>query len=98
MDNEDGLFRSRIVMGRHGFGRGESNSWAYPLPATVASLRCAISSRLAEVANRWNASMNIDVTYPAGHEEYLEQCHRAGQTNPTPLLLQYQEGDFNCLH
>jgi uncharacterized protein len=98
MYNEDGLFRSRIVMARHGFGRGEYKYWAYPLPAGVASLRSAIYPYLADVANRWNAAMNIDVTYPANHKEYLEQCHRAGQTKPTPLLLQYQEGDFNCLH
>jgi hypothetical protein len=95
MYSEDGLFRSRIVMARHGFGRGEYKYWAYPLPATVASLRSAIYPHLADVANRWNAAMNIGVTYPADHKEYLEQCHRAGQTKPTPLLLQYQEGDFN---
>jgi uncharacterized protein len=98
MYDEDGLFRSRIVMARHGFGRGEYKYWAYPLPETVASLRSAIYPRLADVANRWNATMKIDVSYPADHEEYLEQCHRAGQTKPTPLLLQYEAGDFNCLH
>jgi len=80
MYNEDGLFRSRIVMARHGFGRGEYKYWAYPLPAPVASLRSAIYPRLADVANRWNATMNINVTYPTDHEEYLEQCRRAGQT------------------
>jgi uncharacterized protein len=95
---EDGIFRSRIVMARQGFGRGEYKYWAYPLPETVASLRTALYPRLAEVANRWNATMKIDVSYPADQEEYLEQCHRAGQTKPTPLLLRYEEGDFNCLH
>ena len=98
MYNEDRLFRSRIVMASHGFGRGEYKYWAYPLPETIASLRAALYLRLADVANRWNAIMKIDVSYPADHEEYLEQCHRAGQTRPTPLLLQYEEGDFNCLH
>jgi hypothetical protein len=95
---EDGLFRSRIVMARHGFGRGEYKYWAYPLPETIASLRTVLYPRLAEVANRWNTIMKIDVSYPADYEEYLDQCHGAGQTKPTPLLLQYKEGDFNCLH
>ena len=96
--DQDGLFRSRIVMSRHGFGRGEYKYWAYPLPEAVATLRCALYPHLAEVANRWNQTMQIDVRYPADHTEYLEQCHEVGQIKPTPLLLQYGEGDFNCLH
>ena len=94
----DDLFRSRIVMARHGFGRGEYKYWAYPLPAAVATLRGALYPRLVEIANRWNETLKIEARYPAAHAEYLEQCHKAGQTKPTPLLLQYGEGDFNCLH
>jgi len=96
--DHDEHFRSRIVMARHGFGRGEYKYWAYPLPEAVATLRCALYPHLAEVANRWNQTMQIDVRYPADHTEYLEQCHEVGQIKPTPLLLQYGEGDFNCLH
>jgi hypothetical protein len=96
--DQDEPFRSRIVMSRHGFGRGEYKYWAYPLPEAVATLRGALYPHLAEVANRWNQTMKIVVRYPADHAEYLEQCHEAGQTKPTPLLLQYHEGDFNCLH
>jgi uncharacterized protein len=98
MYGEDRLFRSRIVMSRHGFGSGEYKYWAYPLPETVAVLRTALYPRLCEVANRWNAILGVDLRYPAEHAEYLEQCHRAGQTRPTPLLLQYIAGDYNCLH
>jgi uncharacterized protein len=98
MYGKDGLFRSRILMARHGFGRGEYKYWAYPLPEMIAVLRTAFYPRLAEVANRWNETMKIDFRYPTEHEQYLELCHRAGQTKPTPLLLQYKEGDFNCLH
>jgi hypothetical protein len=94
----DGLFRSRIVMGRHGFGRGEYKYFAYPLPDAVATLRETLYPPLAEIANRWNAAMNIDVRYPAEHEDFLARCHAAGQSKPTPLLLQYGEGDYNCLH
>jgi uncharacterized protein len=96
--DEDRLFRSRIVMARHGFGRGEYKYWAYPLPETIRSLRATLYPPLATLANRWNERMKIAVSYPADHEKYLEQCHRVGQTKPTPLLLQYKEGDFNCLH
>jgi uncharacterized protein len=92
------LFRSRIVMARHGFGRGEYKYWAYPLPEAVATLRSALYPNLSNVANRWNKVMGIAVGYPADHTEYLDRCHKAGQTKPTPLLLQYGEGDFNCLH
>jgi hypothetical protein len=91
---QDAPFRSRIAMSRHGFGRGEYKYWAYPLPETVATLRNTLYPYLAEVANRWNRLMKIEVRYPAQHATYLAQCHQAGQTKPTPLLLQYGEGDF----
>ena len=96
--DHDEHFRSRIVMARHGFGRGEYKYWSYPLPDTIEALRTALYPHLAGVANRWNRSMKIDVQYPETHAEYLEQCHQAGQLRPTPLLLQYGEGDFNALH
>lgn len=95
---DDRLFRSRVVMGRHGFGRGEYKYFGYPLPDTVASLRSAIYPRLAPIANRWNAAMGIDVRYPGTHAAFLARCHAAGQQRPTPLLLQYGADDYNCLH
>jgi hypothetical protein len=91
-------FRSTIVMSRHGFGRGEYKYFAYPLPDLVQGFRTALYPRLAPIANHWNELMRIDVRYPARHAEFLELCHKAGQTRPTPLLLQYVAGDYNCLH
>lgn len=96
--DEDLAFRSKIVMARHGFGRGEYKYFAYPLPGVVADLRRALYPRLYGLANRWNERMGVAVRYPEKHEAFLDRCHRAGQVRPTPLLLQYREGDFNCLH
>ena len=95
--NEDG-FRSRVVMGRHGFGRGEYKYFSYPLPDIIAEMRTELYSRLAPLADKWNESMKIDVRYPAKHAQFIKGCHDAGQKRPTPLLLQYGAGDFNCLH
>jgi hypothetical protein len=94
----DAPFRSRVVMARHGFGRGEYKYFAYPLPEPVAALRAALYPPLAEIANRWNEAMAIDLRYPQQHTSYLARCHEAGQRKPTPLLLQYGAGDYNCLH
>jgi hypothetical protein len=91
-------FRSRIVMARHGFGSGEYKYFAYPLPPVVQALRVALYPPLAAIANRLNEAMGLDVRYPNALDEYLERCHRAGQTKPTPLVLRYAEGDYNCLH
>jgi hypothetical protein len=95
---DDRRFRSRVVMASHGFGRGEYKYFAYPLPDTVAALRATLYPRLAPIANRWNESMSIDVRFPDGLAEFIRRCHKAGQTRPTPLLLQYGAGDFNALH
>jgi hypothetical protein len=91
-------FRSRVVMQRHGFGQGEYQYFSYPLPDIVANLRAALYPRLVGVANAWNEAMGIDVRYPADHADFLARCHKAGQQRPTPLLLQYGPGDYNCLH
>jgi hypothetical protein len=95
---DDALFRSRVVMARHGFGRGEYKYFAYPLPERIAELRAALYDSVSDIANRWNESMHIDTRYPAAYAEYLERCHRSGQVRPTPLLLRYAPGDYNCLH
>ena len=91
-------FRSHIVMKRHGFGQGEYKYFAYPLPKPLATLRNEFYGRLAPLANRWAQSMGLELTYPETHAEMLERCHCDGQTRPTPLLLKYEAGDYNCLH
>ena len=96
--DEDKIYRSRVIMARHGFGRGEYKYFAYPLPEVVASLRASLYAPLAEIANRWNEQLGLDQRFPAGHAAYLKRCHAGGQTRPTPLLLQYGAGDYNCLH
>jgi hypothetical protein len=95
---DDSQFRSRVVMGRHGFGRGEYKYFSYPLPDLIAEMRPALYAQLHGVANSWNEAMGIDIRYPDQHAAFLKRCHAAGQTRPTPLLLQYGAGDYNCLH
>jgi hypothetical protein len=95
---DDSRFRSRVVMGRHGFGRGEYKYFSYPLPDLIAQLRPALYAKLRGVADRWNEAMGIDIRYPQSHDAFLKRCHAAGQNRPTPLLLQYGADDYNCLH
>ena len=96
--SNDEIFRSRVVMERHGFGRGEYKYFAYPLPQLVAGMRKTIYSHLAPIANRWNMAMGIATRFPPEHAQFIERCHAAGQLRPTPLLLKYGKDDYNCLH
>ncbi|HKC52759.1 MAG TPA: 2OG-Fe(II) oxygenase [Myxococcota bacterium] len=96
--DEDGVFRKRVVMQQHGFGRGEYRYFDYPLPSLVQALRQSLYAELAPIANRWRAQLGLPSEFPATLEAYLEKCHGAGQTRPTPLVLRYEAGDFNCLH
>lgn len=94
----DENFRSRVIMARHGFGRGEYKYFKYPLPGVLQTYRVAFYEKLAPIANDWNNRSGLETTYPATHAEFIERCHAANQTRPTPLLLKYGPGDFNCLH
>jgi uncharacterized protein len=95
---KDRIFRSLVLMAQHGFGRGEYKYFSYPLPDLVNDLRIAIYPHLVPIANRWNSAMSIDILYPEKHADFITRCHNAGQLKPTPLLLQYGPGDYNCLH
>jgi len=96
--DEDVRFRSKIVMARHGFGQGEYKYFAAPLPQTITALRARFYSPLAEIANRWNERLGVATRFPDSLDSFLARCHKAGQTRPTPLLLKYGPGDYNCLH
>ncbi len=95
---KDEIFRSHVVMERHGFGRGAYKYFSYPLPGVIASLRTAVYPHLVPIANSWNKAIGIDVRYPQKHADFIERCHQAGQIKPTPLLLRYGSDDYNCLH
>ena len=96
--DDEGLYRSRVIMARHGFGQGEYRYFAYPLPQIVAELRTALYDRLVPLANHWRQALGLPETLPLTHQAYLDQCHSAGQVRPTPLILRYGSGDYNCLH
>ena len=96
--DDEKIFRSQVVMERHGFGRGEYRYFSYPLPHLIHKMRMSLYPPLVQIANRWNEAMKIDVRYPTKHADFIQRCHKAGQDKPTPLLLKYGTDDYNCLH